>query len=355
MRNNFVKFIQKVNDKIQIYILDYILDFFLRKRNFNLIKNIYYKKFSAIPDAEILIKIATKFLKSKEKIDSLTYLYTLFHTILLNYAKKNWKNEDITGKKLLIYCNHGLGDTFLMCRYLHIIDKTNVNVILQVPYPQIKILQYNFPSIKVTNNITAIDENEYDYTTSIMTLLYNLKLNLKNIPFSSGYLKVKEEDINKFKQNKDFQTSMLKVGLVIEGSIGHNTYRFIPVKKLSNLFCITDIKFYFFKLSILDYLKIQNSVRCNKYINDLYDTACILKNIDCLVTIDTSIAHLAGALGIKTYLLLPKYSDWRWFNDTNKTAWYDSIEIIKQTKKDDWDSVLNILSDKLTLLKTQNS
>ncbi len=351
MINNIIKFINKINNKTKKIIMSY----FLKKREFDKVKKIYFEQSTYITSADEWIKSATKYIKYQPQIQEITNFYNKLHSILETYTKKKWGNENIEGKRLLIYSNHGLGDTFMMCRYIRLLNDMNVSVILQVPPPQIKILQYNFPSVKVINNMEVVDENEYDYATSIMTLPYNLKLNLRNIPFSSGYLKVKENDINKFSQISDFQTSTLKVGVVSEGSVGFNTHRFIPVKKLSNLFGMKDIKFYFLKLSILDYLKIPNSVCCNKYINDFYDTACILKNLDRLITIDTSIAHLAGALGIKTYLLLSKKSDWRWFNDTDKTDWYDSIEIIKQTKKDDWDSVLNILSDKLNRLKIQNS
>ena len=77
------------------------------------------------------------------------------------------------------------------------------------------------------------------------------------------------------------------------------------------------------------------------------DTASALKAMDVVVTVDTSVAHLAGALGVKTYLLLPYASDWRWFGDTKTTPWYKSVEIFKQQDRISWeyeiDSIVNIL------------
>ena len=69
--------------------------------------------------------------------------------------------------------------------------------------------------------------------------------------------------------------------------------------------------------------------------------------MDVVVTVDTSVAHLAGALGVKTYLLLPYATDWRWFNDNNTTPWYDSIEIFKQIDNISWENSINRIVDKL--------
>ena len=73
-----------------------------------------------------------------------------------------------------------------------------------------------------------------------------------------------------------------------------------------------------------------------KYFKDFENTAQALKAMDILVTVDTSVAHMAGALGVKTYLMLPYTTDWRWFEDTKTTPWYDSVEIFKQTDPINW-------------------
>ena len=85
----------------------------------------------------------------------------------------------------------------------------------------------------------------------------------------------------------------------------------------------------------------------SSYIKDYTDTAIFLKNIDILVTIDTSIAHLAGAMGIKTFLLLPYDSEWRWFTDEEKTPWYDSIKIFKQKEPNNWKDVIQRVKNEI--------
>ena len=91
-------------------------------------------------------------------------------------------------------------------------------------------------------------------------------------------------------------------------------------------------------------------VNLSKYIKDYADTASLLLDLDLLITVDSSIAHAAGALGIKTFLLLPKTPEWRWFDDEEKCSWYDSIRIFKQKKSNDWQDVISRVEEELKLL-----
>ena len=76
--------------------------------------------------------------------------------------------------------------------------------------------------------------------------------------------------------------------------------------------------------------------------------------MDVLITVDTSVVHLAGALGVKTYLLLPYASDWRWFDETKSTPWYDSIEIFKQKDKISWEKEINQIIQNINNFSQQN-
>ena len=76
-------------------------------------------------------------------------------------------------------------------------------------------------------------------------------------------------------------------------------------------------------------------------LKDFTYTAAALKNLDCVISVDTSVIHLAGALGVKTYVLLPYDSDWRWFDAKNPNAWYDSVELFIQPDFSDWWAPIN--------------
>ena len=88
-------------------------------------------------------------------------------------------------------------------------------------------------------------------------------------------------------------------------------------------------------------------VNLGKNFNDFSDTLAAMKNLDLMITIDSVPVHLAGAIGLKTILMLPKYSEWRWFDDTSSTPWYNSVEIIKQQTACDWTDVVEKVYNKI--------
>ena len=143
----------------------------------------------------------------------------------------------------------------------------------------------------------------------------------------------------------NFKNSKLNVGLYWQGNPSILRNRSIKLAQLLPLFENTNRQFYSFQISKVDYeseeLKSSlNLIDLAPHIGNYEDTAAFLKNIDVLVTIDTSIAHLAGALGVKTFLLLPYDTEWRWFDDTETTPWYDSVRIFKQGPDANWDDVI---------------
>ena len=107
------------------------------------------------------------------------------------------------------------------------------------------------------------------------------------------------------------------------------------------LFDIPNTEFYSFQMNDIFGMceKYPQIIDLSKEINTFDETAALLKNIDILITVDTALAHLAGALGVKTYLLLCHAPDWRWFENTEKTEWYPSITIIRQQDRRTWEDV----------------
>ena len=94
-------------------------------------------------------------------------------------------------------------------------------------------------------------------------------------------------------------------------------------------------------------------VDLGKDFKDFYDTASYLKSMDIIVTVDTSVANLSGAMGLNTLMLLPYYPDWRWFDNDNTTEWYKSVSIYKQQYKNSWKAEIDRIIAKLTELKNK--
>lgn len=273
--------------------------------------------------------------------------------LILNFSKKNAElDADITNKNILIYTMHGIGDFIMFSRYIKIIENKAKNIILYVPKSIERIVKYNFPNIQVFVRNENISEALYDISMpEILTLSYS-GTDLMNIPYSKGYLSVSDVEINEKSKLNIFDNKKKKVGIFWQGNPTILLNRSIKLAELIPLFDIPNIQIYSFQISKIDdeSEKIKKTlplIDLSLYIKDYTDTAIFLHNIDILVTIDTSIAHLAGAMGIKTFLLLPYDSEWRWFTDEEKTPWYDSIKIFKQKEPNNWKDVIQRVKNEI--------
>ncbi len=263
------------------------------------------------------------------------------------------RKEDFTNKKILMYSPNGIGDLLMGVRYVNIMLEKTSNISMVVPKSVIELLKFNYPNLKITDIKEDFSIDEYDYTATFLGLLYNLDVDLSNIPFSKGYLNISEEKVRE-KSELDFikNTDKKKIGIFWQGNAGILQNRSIKPEKLLPIFN-DNRQIYSFQISKTDnesyeLLKTLPVVDLRPNIKNYADTAAFLKNMNVLITIDSSIAHLAGALGIKTYLLLPYYTEWRWFYDTQTTPWYDSVRLFKQTKPNDWDEVITRVNRAIT-------
>jgi ADP-heptose:LPS heptosyltransferase len=136
-----------------------------------------------------------------------------------------------------------------------------------------------------------------------------------------------------------------KIGLVWAGSRTHQRdhERSLPLAQLAPLLDIAADFYAPFTGNGLEEIGTLPVTRLDSLITDFADTAALLKQMDCLVTVDTAAAHVAGALGVKTFLLLPHCPDWRWGVSGETTPWYPSITLLRQPKYGDWKSVIDDL------------
>jgi hypothetical protein len=143
------------------------------------------------------------------------------------------------------------------------------------------------------------------------------------------------------------QRNFVRVGIVWSGSTTfvYNHRRAMPMEMMLRLMQVPEAK-------LLSLQKGEPAEALSKpgtavlikdlsgELEDFADTAAVLQHLDLLVTTDTSVAHLAGALGVPTWLLLAHRADWRWLDHPSQTAWYDSVRLFRQGKPDDWDGLM---------------
>lgn len=270
------------------------------------------------------------------------------------YEKKAWKRENLEGKTILIYQGpFGAGDFVMFSRYIENITKMAAKVIIEVSENFYELFKYNFKNaVIVKETKMGINSNEYDYSVSSMEIFYAVNMGFDNIPNSKGWLEIPNNKIIEAKNTDVFSNDKINIGIFWQGSGGSMQYRNIDFIKLTPLFELPNFNFISFDINkkdekTIELMKKYNIKDSSIYIKNAFDTAAFLKNTDIFLTVDSFPLHLAGALGIKTLLYLPVLSEWRWFNDTNTTPWYNSVKIFKQTEEHNIDFIIQNIKNEL--------
>ena len=254
---------------------------------------------------------------------------------------KKWRpNLPISNKSILLYSDCGLGDTIMYSRFIPLLKEIAKEVIIQTDIELVDILKENYPDITVISKTEK--RPKFDIVMPIMDIQLALNIDFDNIPFTEGYL-------NTIENKEVLNTKKKKIGLFWQGNKRVLKNRSIDLELLKPLLSLKNAEFYSFSLD-KDSETDKRIIPLSKYIKNYSDTASLLKNLDLLITIDSSIVHMAGALGVKTYLLLPHTPEWRWFNDDYKCSWYNSVKIFKQTENANWISVISRVNEDLKLL-----
>ena len=263
---------------------------------------------------------------------------------LKRHYHDDWDGKPYNDATALVYCGGGFGDYIMFSRYLPMLKNYFKEIILQVPKELKKLVNMNFPDFK-----TSSDKEEVVYNKSIcmVDLPYLLNMNIDNIP-DIKYIHDKDKAAG-YKE-KYFNTDKQKIGIFFRGNQNVFKNRSIPLKEMSPLFSLDKYKFYSFQKNDeenqLEQFR-QELADLGATFDDFSDTASALVNLDLLITIDSGIAHLAGALGVRTFLMLPYANEWRWFDDAKTTPWYKSIELFRQKEEGNWHSIINEIYNKL--------
>jgi len=251
---------------------------------------------------------------------------------------------------LLIIYEQGIGDNIQYYRFI---------IELSLMYPNMKISYFCRDIVqnifKTYNNIEIVSNIDnkvgLNYKLYIMSLPYILKVN-NILPNKEQYICVNDKK-NAFWNDKLSNLKRFKVGFIYNGLLSSFIEKNIPLDEFKTL-CDLDID-----LICLHKLgDIQNDInnidfkdKINCYDIDkekpFEDTIAILQNIDLLVTIDTSVTHLAGILNVRTFLLLGYGSDWRWSDDNNNTYWYNSVELLRMKENKELKNIMLIVKNKI--------
>jgi hypothetical protein len=274
---------------------------------------------------------------------------------LRSYPEPRWDGTDLQGKTILIHAEQGLGDTFQFIRYAKLIKEKNGKVIAAVQKPLVALMK----QCKHIDQVISLEEipPHFDVHSPLLSLPYALKTRLETIPCEIPYLHADETLVQEWKDKLSADKNF-KIGVCWQGNDNYATpmlrttvaQKSVHPKELAPLCQIPGISIYSLqKTTGTDQLKdLPENMHIITFDGDFdqshgrfMDTAAVIKNLDLVITVDTSISHLASGLGTPTWIMLPNPADWRWMIDRTDSPWYPNVtRLFKQPTPGDWQSMI---------------
>ena len=265
-----------------------------------------------------------------------------------------WKGENIGDKRLLVYSEQGLGDTIHFFRFIPILLKKGFRLIFECQHQLFSLLEPLCRELKILHIIQRGEPiPEFDFCIPLMSLPYYMGVyNLDLIPSKVPYIFP-----NQLSTEVILDSNLYKVGLVWAGNPRHenNQHRSLAFEQLAPLLSIKAVELYSLQVGNKTENGIPQPYRkkitdLGSNLRDFRDTALAISQLDLVISVDTSVAHLAGAMGKKVWTLLPANPDFRWLLCRNDSPWYPTMRLFRQSKLGEWSKVVSDVA--LELRKT---
>jgi FKBP-type peptidyl-prolyl cis-trans isomerase 2 len=277
-----------------------------------------------------------------------------------SFSEPRWEGSDITGKTILLYAEQGLGDTIQFIRYAPLLALKGAKVIFESQEELVSLLR-NVEGIQMVYH-QGKTLPSFDLHCSLLSLPLIFKTTSISIPDNIPYITADPDLVKKWYDKLAGNNSQLKIGIIWAGDprpkYGH--IRSCPLENFAPLAEMDNICFYSLQkggpsrqvfappagMKIIDY-----SVE----LTDFSETAALIENLDLIISVDTAVAHLSGALGKPVWLLLPFVSDWRWMLNRKDSPWYPTMKLFRQEKTGDWKPVIKNIKDALDTVVHKHS
>lgn len=278
---------------------------------------------------------------------------------LKNVQQPQWKGSPLEGKSILVHAEQGFGDTIQFVRYLPLIQSKGGRVIFEC-WPQLISLLENCNGIdKIIEKIPDEEPaEEFDFTIPLMSLPGIFDTKLETIPFPVPYITANRRLADEWHKRLAVN-DYFKIGLVWTGNPENRNIclkRSCTLREFADLSKIPGLKFYSLQKGPASVEALyppvgMDIINLEDKLKDFSDTAAVIANLDLVISVDTAVAHLAGALGKPVWILLPFVPDWRWLVNREDSPWYSSMRLFRQTHPGDWagvfDRVVQALTEKM--------
>ena len=273
------------------------------------------------------------------------------------HFRRVWNGDDLEGRTVLVRCYHGLGDTIQFARYIPLVKKIARRVIVQCPAQVARLIA----SVAGVDEIICLGnasvDCEFDVDIELMELPYAFRTTPVNVPCRMPYVSVPRELTARMatriaELESGSGERKARAGVVWQSGSWNpeRSIRFEDIARITNagnvnvfsLQCGAEMRGVPFGCRRGRLIHLENEPP------KLLGTAALILNLDLVISVDTMVAHLAGALGKPVWTLLPFAADWRWMLDRNDSPWYPTMRLYRQTQRGDWRAVITRVADELS-------
>jgi tetratricopeptide (TPR) repeat protein len=279
-------------------------------------------------------------------------------TMPREFVQPLWHGEDLTGRTILLHAEQGFGDSIQFIRYLSMVAERGAKIVLELPDSLTPLIDNVDAVISICRRGGALPH--FDVHCPLLSLPLAFGTTIESIPAPIPYLRAPAE------RARDWRARFAgvrrpRVGLVWSGKPTHKNdhNRSIALSRLEPILSVAGIEF----VSLQREYRNSDSaaiarlplMRLDDALRDFADTAAVIGELDLVISVDTAVAHLTGAMGRPLWLLLPHIGDWRWLRGRPDSPWYPTARLFRQPTDGNWDEVIVRVANELTAFAVHSS
>jgi hypothetical protein len=276
-----------------------------------------------------------------------------------NFPIPLWEGGEMRGRRLLIHAEQGMGDAIQFVRYCSVLQSFGTEVVLECHRELVRLFRSlpGIPSVVPHGGPVP----ECDAHLPMMSLPRVLQTTLETVPREVPYLAAPPDLVTEWKERMGPGNGGMRVGVVWSGARKLKTLmnRSCPLDVIMSLQDIPGVSLYSLQMGdaaaqLQAFPRSLRPVDLTESIVDMADTAAIISHLDLIISIDTAVAHLGGAMGKPVWILLPRMADWRWMLQREDSPWYPTVRLFRQRTAGDWAGLMAEVCSALSSLVLQS-
>ena len=259
--------------------------------------------------------------------------------------ESSWRGETLNGKRVLVRCCYGLGDTLQFVRYVPLLRRIASRVILQAQASVARVLEHVDGIDSLITRYNTVSSEYYDVAIALTELPHIFRTQVRTIPAKVPYIQIARRSLP--------PAINFRMGLVWQGS-DWDLRRSVPVHLFAEFDQIAGVSLHILQRgrAAFDH---PFDFGTDSGSDDVYEAARTIAGLDLIVTIDSMPAHLAGAMGVPTWVLLHTDCDWRWMLNRTDSPWYPTLRLFRQKRAGDWLPVIARVKQELERVACQKN